>query len=55
MTTSLVLLTGILLAAGLVCLVAAVVPAVPRLDAALERVGADGPTAPRQHRRTSAR
>ena len=45
MTTSLVLLAGILLAAGLVCLVAAVVPAVPRLDAALERVGAEGPTA----------
>jgi len=43
MTTSIVLLAGILLAAGLVCLVAAVVPAVPRLDAALERVGADGP------------
>ena len=40
-----VLLAGILLAAGLVCLVAAVVPAVPRLDAALERVGADGPAA----------
>ena len=34
MTTSMVLLAGILLAAGLVCLVAAVVPAVPRLDAA---------------------
>ena len=44
MNTSLVLLAGIMLAAGLVCLVAAVVPAVPRLDAALERVGADGPT-----------
>lgn len=44
MTTSLVLLAGILLAAGLVCLVAAAVPAVPRLDAALERVGTDGPT-----------
>jgi tight adherence protein C len=44
MTTSMVLLAGILLAAGLVCLVAAVVPAVPRLDAALERVGAEGPT-----------
>ena len=43
MTTSLVLLAGILLAAGLVCLVAAAVPAVPRLDAALERVGLDGP------------
>jgi tight adherence protein C len=45
MITSMVLLAGILLAAGLVCLVAAVVPAVPRLDAALERIGADGPTA----------
>ena len=43
MTTSLVLLAGILLAAGLVFLVAAAVPAVPRLDAALERVGIDGP------------
>jgi tight adherence protein C len=43
MTTSLVLLAGILLAAGLVCLVAAAVPAVPRLDAALERIGTDGP------------
>ena len=44
MTSSLVLLAGILLAAGLVCLVAAAIPAVPRLDAALQRVGADGPT-----------
>jgi tight adherence protein C len=43
LTTSLVLLSGILLAAGLVFLVAAAVPAVPRLDAALERVGLDGP------------
>ena len=43
MTTSMVLLAGILLAAGLVCLVAGVVPAVPRLDAALERAGTDGP------------
>ena len=43
MTTSMVLLAGILLAAGLVCLVVAVIPAVPRLDAALERVGADAP------------
>jgi tight adherence protein C len=43
-TTSLVMLAGILLAAGLVFLVAAAVPAVPRLDAALERVGLDGPT-----------
>ncbi|HZA05262.1 MAG TPA: hypothetical protein VE617_11900, partial [Propionibacteriaceae bacterium] len=46
MTTSLVLLAGMLLAVGLVCLVVAVVPAVPRLDAALERVGGDGLTAP---------
>ena len=46
MTTSLVLLAGVLLAVGLVCLVVAVVPAVPRLDAALERVGGDGLTAP---------
>ena len=44
MTTSIVLLAGILLAAGLVCLVVAVVPAVPRLEMALERVGTDGPT-----------
>ena len=44
MITSLVLLAGILLAAGVVCLVAAVVPAVPRLEAALERVGTDGAT-----------
>jgi tight adherence protein C len=42
MNTSLVLLAGVLLAAGLVCLVAAMVPAVPRLDAALERVVTDG-------------
>lgn len=46
MTTSLVLLAGILLAAGVVCLVAAVIPAVPRLDAALQRVGADAPPVP---------
>jgi tight adherence protein C len=44
-TTSLVLLAGVLLAAGLVCLAAAVIPAVPRLEAALQRVGADDPTA----------
>ena len=47
MITSLVLLSGILLAAGLVFLVAAAVPAVPRLDAALDRVGLDGPPAAR--------
>jgi hypothetical protein len=41
--TSLVVLAGILLAAGLVFLAVAAVPAVPRLDAALERVGPDGP------------
>jgi tight adherence protein C len=45
MTTSLVLLAGVLLAAGLVCLTAAVIPAVPRLEAALQRAGADDPTA----------
>ena len=43
MNASLVLLAGILLAGGLVCLVAAVVPSVPRLAVALDRVGADGP------------
>jgi tight adherence protein C len=42
MTTSLVVVAGILLAAGLLFLVIAAVPAVPRLDAALERVGLDG-------------
>ena len=44
MTTALVLLAGILLTAGLVSLVVAAVPVVPRLDAALERAGLDGPT-----------
>ena len=44
MTGSLVLLAGILLAAGLVCLAVTAIPAVPRLDAALERVGSDVPT-----------
>jgi Flp pilus assembly protein TadB len=43
MNTSLAVVAGILLAAGVVFLVVAVVPAVPRLDAALERVGPDGP------------
>ncbi len=43
MTISLVLLAGILLAAGAVCLVVAAVPGVPRLDAALERAGAQTP------------
>ena len=48
MTISLVLLAGILLAAGVVCLVVAAVPGVPRLDAALERAGArTAATAPR--------
>jgi Flp pilus assembly protein TadB len=40
MMISLVLLAGILVTAGLVSLVVAAVPGVPRLDAALERVGA---------------
>jgi tight adherence protein C len=44
MTTALVLLAGILLTAGLVSLVVAAVPVVPRLDAALERAGLDGTT-----------
>jgi hypothetical protein len=44
MNISLVLLAGVLLAAGLVCFVAAIVPAVPRLDAALDRAGTDGST-----------
>ena len=42
MSASLAVVAGILLAAGLVFLVVAVLPAVPRLDAALERVGLDG-------------
>jgi tight adherence protein C len=46
MTTSLAVLAGILLAAGLVFLVVAAAPTVPRLDAALERVGLDGPVRP---------
>jgi len=41
-TTSLVLLTGIVFVAGLCCLVVALVPSAPRLDAALERITADG-------------
>jgi len=40
-TLALVLLTGVLVAAGLACLVLPLVPAAPRLDAALERVGGD--------------
>ncbi|MET0693478.1 MAG: hypothetical protein ABWX96_20520 [Propionibacteriaceae bacterium] len=41
MTFSLVVLSGMLVAAGLVCLVVAVVPATPRLDLALGRIGGD--------------
>jgi tight adherence protein C len=41
MTVILVLLSGILLAAGMCCLVVAFAHATPRLEAALERVGAD--------------
>ncbi|HEX6760217.1 MAG TPA: hypothetical protein VF086_17695 [Propionibacteriaceae bacterium] len=41
MTVTLVLLSGILLAAGMCCLVVAFAHATPRLDAALGRVGAD--------------
>ncbi len=42
MTVTLVLLSGILLAAGMSSLVVAFTPSTPRLDAALERIGADG-------------
>ena len=42
MTVALVLLSGILLATGVSCLVIAVIRSTPRLDAALERIGADG-------------
>jgi tight adherence protein C len=41
MTVTLVLLSGILLAAGICCLVVAFVRSTPQLRAALERVGAD--------------
>lgn len=41
MITSLVLLTGVTVAAGLVCLVIVLVPSAPRLDAALNRVAGD--------------
>jgi len=41
MTVPLVLLAGMLAAAGLVALVVALVPAAPRLDVALDRIGAD--------------
>jgi tight adherence protein C len=39
---SLVLISGMLLAAGLCCFVVAVARTTPRLEAALERIGADG-------------
>ena len=42
MTVTLVLISGILLAAGMSCLVVAFTRFTPRLDAALERIGADG-------------
>jgi tight adherence protein C len=42
MMISLVLISGMLLAAGLCCLVVALVRSTPRLEAALELVGADG-------------
>jgi len=42
MTTSLVLLSGMLVAAGLASLIAAFVRHTPRLDAALDRISADG-------------
>jgi tight adherence protein C len=41
MIVTLVLLSGILVAAGMSCLVVAFARATPRLDAALERIGAD--------------
>jgi len=41
MTVTLVLLSGILLAAGMCCLVVAFARATPRLEAALDRIGAD--------------
>lgn len=47
MTTPLVLLAGMLGAAGLVALARAVVPTTPRLAAALERAGATAPTGQR--------
>jgi tight adherence protein C len=40
-TTSLVLLCGLLLAGGLACLAVALLPSAPRLDAALARIGTD--------------
>jgi hypothetical protein len=41
MTVTLVLLSGILLAAGMCCLVVAFARSAPRLEAALDRIGAD--------------
>ena len=41
MTVTLVTLSGILLAAGMSCLVVALRRSTPRLDAALERISAD--------------
>jgi tight adherence protein C len=43
MTVIVVLLSGMLLAAGMSCLVIAFARSAPRLDAALEHIGADGP------------
>ncbi|MBA3529138.1 MAG: hypothetical protein H0T91_07515 [Propionibacteriaceae bacterium] len=47
MTLSLVLMAGALVAAGLISLVVAVVPATPRLEEALGRVGTDQPVGAR--------
>ena len=42
MIISLVLLSGMLLASGLICLVIAFARSTPRLEAALEMMGGDG-------------
>lgn len=42
MTVSLVLLSGFVVAGGLICLAVALAPSVPQLDAAIARVGGDG-------------
>jgi tight adherence protein C len=42
MITGLVLISGILIAAGMCCLVVAFARSAPRLEAALERIGSDG-------------
>jgi tight adherence protein C len=42
MITGLVLISGILIAAGMCCLVVAFARSTPRLEAALERIGSDG-------------